>query len=102
MFNLQLGEAARDEGLNLVSKSNRAWMDMAMEAIAAIPKGWIGIPEDYRFIFEDIIGPPSSPNAYGALTRLAIQQRIIAPTGVRIPMKYVQSHARMTDQYIKL
>jgi hypothetical protein len=89
----------RDAGMAQVGSNNAIWMDSALTFIALLPLTWIGSGEDIRRIVVPKCGSPKHHNAWGALIRSAIQQRLISRTGRRVKMRAVRSHARQTDEY---
>jgi|SRR5215472_10884966 len=105
-FNLGESKQRRDEGIELVTANNRKWSDEAYDYIKyEIPIGWVGQPEDWRReITLSSIGPPRSDKAWGGLTVRLLDKRrpLIAKTGRRVRMKDVNSHARMTDEYVRI
>src|SRR5262245_19082287 len=89
---------ARDEALVAVAERNLPWLDRALwllrnmkeshpEATGEMMRLWllkIGLSE------------PSSPHAWGSLTRVAAMRGIIEDTGRVMNMSTVKSHARRT------
>lgn len=99
-FDFERTTAARDEGIVRVIENSGAWFENALRVVGSLPPGWTGIGEDIReIVVKSPVGAPHSPNAWGALTQHAKKRGLLALTGVRRPMKSVQSHARMTDEY---
>lgn len=102
-FDLFQGQALRDLGIGRVTQASGRWFDHAMRVVMRLPRGWRGLSEDLRPIIEGQIGPPpKSTNIYGALTREAIRLGILRPTGQRRPMRLGRSHARPSDEYVKV
>lgn len=97
-FDLFGGRAGRDEGIASVAANNREWMRIAIVVVHRLPRGWLGLCEDIRPYIEDVAGRPTRPNAYGALIRECIKRGLLQRTGERRPMRWVKSHARMTDE----
>lgn len=98
-YDLPLGRAARDEGIESVASHNPEWIDLAIIELQRLPRGWRGLPEDWRPLVELVAGEPTKPNAWGALTRLAVVRGLMRATGQRRQMRRVKSHARKTDEY---
>jgi hypothetical protein len=89
------GEALRDQGIQLTLLNNDQWME---DALREIPRFKVAYPE---FIGEELRSwltsnhiYPSSPNAWGALTRTLLTQGRIRDTGRVRKMKAPKSHAR--------
>jgi hypothetical protein len=97
-FDLFDGKAARDEGISSVAVNNKAWMAAALAVVRQLPYGWRGLSENIRVIIEQSVGKPTHPNAYGALIRAATKGGLLRPTGRRLHMRKVSSHARITDE----
>lgn len=77
-------------------------MHAALLLLHRLPVGWRGLPEEFRPFVTNEIGYPTKPNAWGSLTRIAKVRGLIRPTGNRMQMRAVKSHARMTDEYEKV
>jgi len=99
------GKEARDNALETVAGNAGEWMPRALKAIQNIRMAtllpitgtWTG--EDIRIYVTNTIGPPHHHNAWGALIKAAITQKLIVPTGQYRPMKSKKSHARRTPVY---
>lgn len=102
LFDLPAGIARRDEGMARVADHNPNWTAEALRIIATLPRGWTGLPEDWRPMVEARIGPPTSSFAYGPLTKTARQIGLVRLTGRRLPMRRRTSNGRMTDEYERL
>jgi hypothetical protein len=79
-----------------------AWKQDALAVIAALPAGWQGIGEDINSEIARQIGHPHDSHAYGALTKRAVQLRLLEPTGKYRAMRKEQSHSRSSALYRKL
>jgi len=93
------GKSLKEEGLGLVKVNAGDWFGKALMIIAGLPRGWVGLPEDWREIIVETIGHPHHHNAWGSLTSTARKHGLVALTGVRRPMQDPTSKARMTDEY---
>lgn len=99
-------EAGRDKGFMRVTNANKAWMRSALlrcmqwrlNALAdGSPNAFIA--EDIRRALSTEIGEPTHHNAWGALTRLLLNKKIIRPNGTMRPMRTPRSHARQSPGY---
>jgi hypothetical protein len=98
-FDLGESRAGRDEGIERIVSSNPDWLDRGLAFIESLTEGWQGIGEDIRFLAIPVIGAPTKPKAWGALTRVAVRRGLLAKTGRYLPMKDVRSHARESREY---
>lgn len=98
------GLAARDEALALVGANSQPWMTQALTTLPrAVPLGFVGIAEDFKGLLLGAgVGPPHHPNAWGALTRCALDAGLLERTGAWEPMKIVSSHARLSPVYRRI
>lgn len=102
-FDLFQGQVERDRGIEQVTQGSGRWFDHAMQVVRRLPRGWRGLAEDLRPLIEAELGPPPrSTNVYGAITREAIKLGLLRPTGLRRPMRLSRSHARPSDEYVKV
>lgn len=90
---------ARDAGLGAVREKSGTWFDRAMAAVIALAPEWVGTGEDLRLLLTERCGPPHSHYVWGALIAQAVEREYLHPTGRRVPMRTVKSHARRTDVY---
>lgn len=90
---------ARDSALDQVSGHAGEWMDKALFAVANINTGFELTGEDIRLRVADRVGNPHHHNAWGALIKAALKQKLITPTGKQRAMQTVKSHARKTPLY---
>lgn len=97
LFDYAASAKARDIGLGEVLANNVKWSELIGAFIEGLPCGWIGLGEDIRRLWAG--PPPSHPNAWGAVVRVAVARGLLVKTGERPPMKCETSHARLTDQY---
>ena len=97
------GEELRDVGIAVVSANNDSWMiEAQLEArrfVMTQHGSFIG--EDIRFHVRSKIGEPKHPNAWGALGKRLLDNRVIQPTGGHRAMKDRTSHARQTPIYVR-
>ena len=102
MTQLDLLEAikARDKALEKVAARANEWFDGALAILPQIRNDSpFATGEDVRLWLEERMGKPHHHNAQGALIRVAIQKKILRPTGKFIQMRTKKSHARMTPVY---
>ena len=93
-------EDARNDGFAVVVENAGHWWDNALAAVQRLTAlGWQGTGEDLRNRLEPAIGPPHSPNAWGALVYHCVRIGYLTRTGERRRMKSLRSHARSTDVY---
>jgi len=90
---------ARDSALDQVSGNTGEWMHKALFAISIIDTEFELTGEDIRLRIADRVGNPHHHNAWGALIKAAIKQKLITPTGKQRAMQTVKSHARSTPVY---
>lgn len=95
---LATAEACRDSGMAQVAENTGDWFDAACVQVARL-RDWSGTGEDLRLRLLEVVGPPHSANAWGALIAHAIRSGWLRRTGERRPMQTVRSHARRTDVY---
>ena len=68
--------------------------------IKIVPAGWVGPSEVLRMMMlEAGLGLPHHHNAWGELTKAAVNAGLIKPTGQTANMKLKKSHARKTPVY---
>ena len=99
MFILEPAKEQKNLAIKQVADNAGDWMDQALSAMRFLSKRreWTG--EDIRLTLETIVGSPHHHNAWGALTKMALQAKLIIPTGRYVPMKTGKSHARKTPVY---
>lgn len=90
---------ARDEALKQVNDNAGDWMSKAVTAVTLLKSGELMTGEDIRVQIVEIVGEPHHHNAWGAMIKNAISQKLIVPTGKWRPMKLPQSHARVSPIY---
>lgn len=96
---MKTGEEIRDEQLSLVlSNQPQEWKDKVYNFASKL-RGWEGTGEDFRVIATEVVGEPTSANAWGALINRLIREGIFKKTGELRKMKQRTSHARMTPVY---
>lgn len=96
MFGAKL---ARDDALKRVNDNAGDWMDKALAAVVLLKSGELMTGEDIRVAIVDDVGEPHHHNAWGAMIKNAMKQRLVVPTGKWRPMKLKQSHARVSPIY---
>ncbi len=97
---MTVAELERDKALDRVRGHNPRWTAGALAVIRQLPIGWVGTGEDVRHaVNRAMVGQPSSPNAWGALIKAAINLKLLTHTGRWLKMKDKGSHARMTPEY---
>lgn len=101
-FDLFAGLEAKRDGMDRIAKHNIPWMDQALLILHRIPRGWNGLPEEWRPTIIQLIGAPTHVNAWGKLTAMAIERGLIRRNGKRRQMQSKRSKARMTDEYERL
>jgi hypothetical protein len=74
-------------------------METALAAITLLESGQFMTGEDVRVAIVNTVGEPHHHNAWGAMIKSAVKQRLIIPTGKWRPMKLPQSHARVSPIY---
>lgn len=103
-LNLDLndGTALRDEGIDAVTRE--AWARQAREAVIAYIRNKKGQPllgSDVQRIVRDAGRPePHHPNAYGALVKGLIQDKLIEPTNMFLPAGHSKAHSRAVRVYL--
>ena len=102
LFGGEESRRRRDEGLDRIASNNARWMELAIYEVAKLPSGWTGRPEQWRPLVESAAGKPTKPYAYGALTRALIKAGVMRRSGKRSAMTSKRSHARMTDEYVRV
>lgn len=93
-----IGQQLRDEALARVAENAGDFMSAAMEMIEKMPSGE-ATGEEIRQRISNLGLSPHHPNAWGALIRSAVKEKLITPTGVWSPMRQPKSHARRTPVY---
>lgn len=95
------GTIEKEKGMARVTRS--PWQQEAHEAMSGLPPGWEGTGQDVRhFLMTDCeMDPPHHPNAWGAMISGAVRNKMLRPTGRYVKAKYVQSHARKLEVYIR-
>jgi hypothetical protein len=90
--------AQRDVGIARVTDTNSKWMDSALSMLPAMRRTHDDVTgEDIRvWLIANGLTPPTKPNAWGALTRMAMKRGIICDTGRVRHMRETASHARRT------
>lgn len=96
MFGAKL---ARDEALKRINDNSGDWMTRAVVSVSLIETGTLMTGEDIRVRIVSIVGEPHHHNAWGAMIKNAITQKLILPTGKWRCMKLPQSHARSSPIY---
>ncbi len=98
LFDKKTAKEHRDSAIDRVSSNNQAWL---FDALAHIPKlaGETMTGEEIRLQVEIAVGPPKHHNAWGALIRQAIKEKLLIPTGQYKAMETPKSHARRTPAY---
>lgn len=80
--------------------ANSNWADNALEAIASMPRGYLGTGEQIRLALTiNGLRKPHNNNSWGALVRSAVNQGILKNTGRKSPMAVKKAHARSTPVY---
>lgn len=81
-----------------MTKSN--WAETALEAISAMPRGYLGTGEQIRLaLLDNGLRKPSNVNAWGAVVRTAVNQGLLKRTGRKSPMAIKRAHARVSPVY---
>lgn len=92
---------ARDIALARVERhAGPKWSDAAQDAIRSLPAGLRLTGEGIRAHVSARIGEPHSPNAWGAVVRMAVIRGVLVRTGEWTPMTHPKSHARLTPIYL--
>jgi len=97
-LNLFDAKVLRDEGMDRVLNNSPTWFQHAMRMVDGL-RDWTGTGEDLRLYLIPLIGEPHHRNAWGALTAQALRRNYLRPTGERVQMRTLKSHARSTDVY---
>lgn len=100
LFDLTVSKALRDEGISRVSTNAGTFVERGLVAIAGLPGGDYTGERVRAAMLEQGIMPHHS-NAWGALVKAAIRQRLLHPTGRFVPMRSKKSHAHTTQVYRK-
>jgi len=90
---------ARDEALARVNENAGEWMERAVLTVATLDSGRLMTGEDIRCSIVGIVGEPHHHNAWGAMIKNALKQKLIRPTGKWKAMQLPQSHARTSPVY---
>jgi len=103
LFSFSHAKAARDEGLAKVEGNNQEWMALAIIETRQLVNEY---GQEHEFTAEwlkhrlvPLIGHPSSPNCFGALTMRLLRLQVISDTGRVGRMQDERSHARKTSIY---
>jgi hypothetical protein len=91
--------AARDAGIEQTRTKNAEWMERALQMLPAMRhEGCVLTTGEGMRIWLLLKGleEPSSPNAWGAMVRLAMSRGLIRDTGRVVQMVTEKSHARRT------
>jgi hypothetical protein len=91
--------AARDAGIAKTASKNDTWIERALAKLADMKDAhYLTVTgEGMRFwMLSRGLDEPTSPHAWGALTRIAMKRGIIRDTGRVIQMHGEKSHARRT------
>lgn len=93
---------AGDEAMAQVASHNPSWMEKAITHIRAFSAGGALTGEQIRYSVTNAgLGEPGSPNAWGALIRLAIKRGYLIHSGRYEPMTDKRSHGRKTPVYVR-
>jgi hypothetical protein len=93
-------KSERDKALDSVSAHAGEWMDIARDAMEALPSGSTGTFEEFRLtLVHGGLDKPHHHNAWGSLARICIARGILIFTGVHRNMKTPKSHARKSPVY---
>ena len=98
LFDSTAAHQQRDVGLKAVAENNSSWMDRAIRALARLQSGE-ATGEDIKIALRVEIEPPEHHNAWGALIRTALHQKLLIPTGRFTRCRLPKSHARQTPIY---
>ena len=98
LFDYSTAVQQRDAGLKAVQENNSSWMDRAIRALARLQSGE-ATGEDIKIALRVEIEPPEHHNAWGALIRTALHQKLLLPTGRFTRCRLPKSHARQTPIY---
>lgn len=99
VFDAKASKVERDTALKGVLDKREPWSKQVLAAVEALPAGWHGTGEDIRRSWNG--DDPSSPNAWGAVIRQAIEKKFLIRTGRRLAMCAKDSHGRQTDEYCR-
>jgi hypothetical protein len=93
---MDTGKARRDEGIHKVTQNNLSWMENGIHCVEYfIAPGREVTAEDLRACVSD----PRHGNAWGALTRAAVRQGLLEPTGRYTKARLPSNHAREIKIY---
>ena len=98
LFDYSTAVQQRDAGLKAVQENNSSWMDRAIRALARLQSGE-ATGEDIKIALRVEIEPPEHHNAWGALIRTALHQKLLIPPGRFNRCRLPNSHARQTPLY---
>lgn len=99
VVNLDRARTGRDIGIGTVLANNLAFKTQFEEFIRRLPSGWTGTCEDIREIWPH--AKPRHHNAWGACWNAAKRRGELVELELRVNMRFVKSHARMTSMYRK-
>tara|TARA_R110002020_G_scaffold470280_1_gene696007 strand:+ start:3300 stop:3623 length:324 start_codon:yes stop_codon:yes gene_type:complete len=88
----------RDAALQRVTANNASWMDRALRALSGL-QGGEATGEDIKIVLREQVEDPGHHNAWGALIRKALHQKMLTPTGRFTRCRLPKSHARQTPIY---
>lgn len=91
--------AGRDAGIEKTKAKNSEWLDRALAKLKDMKRAGhaTATGEGMRiWLLSSGIENPTSPHAWGMLTRIAMQRGIIRDTGRVVQMFTDKSHARRT------
>jgi hypothetical protein len=72
IFDFLAAKTARDQAIAHVIANGPDWHSRALQAVAALPRGWRGIGEDIRkHVMSRGVSAPHHPNCWGALIMAA-------------------------------
>jgi len=94
-LNLEAAENARDAGFRRLSIANLRWIAAALERLRAFAQaqGEFRMEQFRAWYIEAGHEMPPKPHAWGALTNIAAERRIIAFTGRYEPAQSKRTHA---------
>lgn len=96
----QTGEQARDEGIERVTRSNKAWAELAYaEWRNGLPRNEPITGETVRIGLTNKGIVPNHHGAWGAFIMKLVKAGDLIPTGEWEMMKLRKSHARKTPLY---
>lgn len=91
-------EAARDHGIEQVSRNNLTYLEEARKLIPQYPHREV-TGEELREFIEARLGPMSHHNLTGAIVMGAVRKGLLRKTGEYRKMKKVNSHGRVNAVY---